>query len=391
MKFITKRNIPFAAVFGIFLLAFFSCNPEPNIVYVTVEEEGPTKVFNGILMHNYTYSPNGEMQILESWQYGDEEMTQVDYYAVNEYDENGSNNLTMVYNGYDFDAADPLSGYSMYQKFVYQYENNCIVKAEAYDETNTLKEWYVASYNDSGNYTSYIHYEGAGTETIIEHRTATYDASGENYLVETRYFGAEEADSDIKEQWICDYGDLIAEGIYQSEYYYKRVLPSGNGQTADTTSDDIGTEDLGYTEEFIFEYIWEGTEFCIMKNKFNKNTSKLTETIHYTPVVVESEYLMARRSRVVEGEVRELKFFNYAPDGNMIDTSTYLYEGENKTKRLDSETTYEYSSRVINGTSVNIYTEIFYYYTYPEDETRSYRRGMGSIARFKTVGRASER
>ncbi len=328
---------------------------------------GYLEVLDVFFSHRYVDDGYGNKKLIESWQYTLNQESVVAYAKYN-YDSNGDNVLTLIYDGYSFDnTTDPLSDHSVINKFVYQYDNHCIVKAEAYDDSNILQEWYEASYNLEGNYTNYIHYKGTGTSEVLEHRTATYDPTGLHYIVETRYYGASDATSDIKEQWICNYGDMTDDGIFLEEKYLKRIKDSTNGTNWDSDIDGTTDSNAGYVSEFLFTFTWDaGKNYRYLTTQYELPSHKIMGQVFYDYDTINSLYLVRKQSKFAYGDVKEYRLNDFNPNGAKVKGEVYLYDGPGGTRRLSSKSLYKFFNQSFGNEMCSFYNEEIYSYYYTD-------------------------
>lgn len=120
---------------------------------------------------------------------------------------------------------------TLVSRFAFQYDaDDNLIRGDIYNMdggTEVHAGYYTTAYNAQGNYTDFLEYraDGSGGWTVVEHRTSTYDTSGNYYLVESYYSDATTNAASLTESYTCEYDPAVA-GRYVKETHYRKIAAS---------------------------------------------------------------------------------------------------------------------------------------------------------------------
>jgi len=244
-----KRVTIFFITIALLTTILLSCPPQPE---ENTDSPPPATTtpdpFKESLVERYIEKYDGTTKLnIASWYYlADGTLGE---YSVYKYDQYGRDDEVLSYSS----ETTSDSNYQGKYKYTYFTDNTndarfeCITKGEVIDKNNVVLQSYDATYNEKGNYLTFVFKDSAGE--VLESRTSTYDASGDHYIKETYYNSAEQIDANKFEEYTCTYDPSIP-GRYIEEIKYHKV----SALQSDPSTDDMTYPD--YETTITYKFFW---------------------------------------------------------------------------------------------------------------------------------------
>jgi len=351
-----KRVTIFFITIALLTTILLSCPPQPE---ENTDSPSPASTtsdpFKESLIERYIEKYDGTTDLnIASWYYlADGTLGE---YSVYYYDEHGRDTEVLSY------SSETTSDSSYQGKYKYTYDASivdsndprfrCIIKGEVLDKNNVVLQSYDATYNEKGNYLTFVLKDSA--EEVLESRTSTYDASGDHYIKETYYNSAEQIEANKFEEYTCTYNPAIP-GQYIEEIKYHKV-------SADYTDATMDYPD--YETTITYKFFWrnDSDKMHYLQQSFDVS-GDLCDMIQYQ---FDSNGNKTMRSVYSGGKTQSYRTYAYNEDNNLINESIYSMSLGDK---LENKFLYRYY-----GTETEFYREeTSYSYSYPEDS-----RSLGS-------------
>ncbi len=352
-----KRLTIFFITIALLTTILLSCPPQPaentdtppSTTSTTATSTTTTTIpasFIESLVEKYIEKYDGDTELnIVSWNYlADGTLSE---YSVYYYDENGRDTQVLSYGSETTSDATYLGKY----KYTYVTDNTndarfwSISKGEVIDKNNVVTQYYDATYNENGNYLTFVLKDTA--EEILESRTSTYDASGHYYLKETYYNSSEQIETNKFEEYSCEYDPAIP-GRYVKEIKYHKI----SAAPTDPSTDAMAYPD--YVTTITYTFSWNASGKMYLQQSFDAS-GDLCDIIQYQ---FNSYGNKKMRSFYSGGKLQSYRTYFYDDEKNLINESRYAISLGDK---LENKFLYRYY-----GTGPEYYyEESSYTYSYP--------------------------
>jgi hypothetical protein len=264
-------------------------------------------VFSESLYERYVEHYDSNIGPLESWVYGSGE--KLKEYSVYKYTDGRLSGV------FTYNSATVVDASTLISRLGYTYDalGNVIhgeIQANV-DGAMLTRGSYDASYNARGRYLDYLEKDGSGA--VVEHRVCVYDASGDNYLVETYYSDAGTAN--MKEQYHCVYDAADTWKWIREDHYIKL------GGGVETTGNPA------YERRMVYTYTWNGYNMYLQSD-FDE-AGDMVVAIMYT---FENGMKKTRSYINQDGSVVLYRTYQYDDAGNLIELRFF-----NQSKPVDEQ------------------------------------------------------